>query len=85
MKFTGKERKMYVLALVLLVAAVALACTWTLWERPSSQTSQSAETPTPAPSETPAPETDVYKRQYLLPVRRVAFGRGAPQGVYPLG
>ena len=57
MKFTGKERKMYVLALVLLVAAVALACTWTLWERPSSQTSQSAETPTPAPSETPAPET----------------------------
>ena len=56
MKFTGKERKMYVLALVLLVAAVALACTWTLWERPSSQTSQSAETPTPAPSETPAPE-----------------------------
>ena len=43
MKFTGKERKMYVLALVLLVAAVALACTWTLWERPSSQTSQSAD------------------------------------------
>ena len=57
MRFTGKERKMYVLALGLLVAAVALACTWTLWERPSSQTSQSAETPTPAPSETPAPET----------------------------
>lgn len=56
MKFTGKERKMYVLALALLVAAIALACTWTMWDRPSSQTSQSAETPTPAPSETPAPE-----------------------------
>lgn len=50
MKFTGKERKMYVLALALLVAAIALACTWTMWDRPSSQTSQSAETPTPAPS-----------------------------------
>ncbi len=56
MKFTGKERKMYILALGLLVAAIALACTWTMWERPSSQTSLSAETPTPAPSETPAPE-----------------------------
>ena len=56
MRFTGKERKMYVLALGLLVAAIALACTWTMWERPSSQTSLSAETPTPAPSETPAPE-----------------------------
>ncbi len=56
MKFTGKERKMYVLALALLVAAIALACTWTMWDRPSSQTSQSAETPTPTPSETPAPE-----------------------------
>ena len=38
------------------VAAIALACTWTMWERPSSQTSLSAETPTPAPSETPAAE-----------------------------
>ena len=56
MRFTGKERKMYVLALGLLVAAIALACTWTMWERPSSQTSLSAETPTPAPSETPAAE-----------------------------
>ena len=44
------------LALGLLVAAIALACTWTMWERPSSQTSLSAETPTPAPSETPAAE-----------------------------
>ncbi len=56
MRFTGKERKMYVLALGLLVAAIALACTWTMWERPSSQASLSAETPTPAPSETPMAE-----------------------------
>lgn len=59
MKFTGKERKTYVLALALLLAAIALACTWTLWERPSSQTLQSAGTPTPAPSETPAAEATV--------------------------
>ena len=56
MKFTGQERKMYILALGLLVAAIALACTWTMWERPSSQASLSAETPTPAPSETPMAE-----------------------------
>ena len=72
MRFTGKERKMYVLALVLLVAAVALACTWTLWERPSSQTSQSAETPTPAPSETPAPEETPQSEATLAPEGTVA-------------
>ncbi len=63
MRFTGKERKMYVLALGLLVAAIALACTWTMWERPSSQTSLSAETPTPAPSETPAAEERRSRRR----------------------
>ena len=66
MRFTGKERKMYVLALGLLVAAIALACTWTMWSRPASQTSQDTQTPTPAPSETPAPEA------YLSPAREAS-------------
>ena len=72
MKFTGKERKMYVLALALLVAAIALACTWTMWERPSSQTSLSAETPTPAPSETPAAEETPLPEGTFAPEETVA-------------
>ena len=72
MRFTGKERKMYVLALGLLVAAIALACTWTMWERPSSQTSLSAETPTPAPSETPAAEETPLPEGTFAPEETVA-------------
>ena len=53
MKFTGNQRKLYLLALTLLVVAIALACTWTLWEAPSSETSQPGGTPTIAPSEAP--------------------------------
>ena len=79
MKFTGKERKMYVLALVLLVAAVALACTWTLWERPSSQTSQSAGTPTPAPSETPAPEETLLLVETPVPEESAAPAQSASE------
>ena len=67
MRFTGKERKMYVLALGLLVAAIALACTWTMWSRPASQTSQGAQTPSPAPSETPAPEETPLSEATLAP------------------
>ena len=72
MRFTGKERKMYMLALGLLVAAIALACTWTMWERPSSQTSLSAETPTPAPSETPAAEETPLPEGTFAPEETVA-------------
>lgn len=54
MKFTGKERRLYLLALMLLAAAIALACTWTLWEGPTDQTSLPAQTPSAAPSPTPA-------------------------------
>lgn len=54
MKFTGKERRLYLLALMLLAAAIALACTWTLWEGSTDQTSLPAQTPSAAPSPTPA-------------------------------
>jgi len=53
MKFTGNQRKLYLLALTLLVVAIALACTWTLWEEPSGETSLPGGTPTVAPSEAP--------------------------------
>ena len=31
MKITGSQRKLYLLALALLMIAVALVCAWTLW------------------------------------------------------
>lgn len=45
MKFTENQRKVYLLALALLIAAIALACTWSLWEKPSGK--KPAQTPGP--------------------------------------
>jgi len=47
MKFTQNQRKVYLLALALLIAAIALACTWSLWQKPSRK--KSMEQPNPAP------------------------------------
>ena len=65
MNFTGNQRKMYLLALALLIVAIALACTWSLWRKPSSAPSGEAS-PEPTVSRTgetdssatPAPEAD---------------------------
>ena len=32
MKMTGSQRSLYLLALILLLIAVALACAWTFWD-----------------------------------------------------
>lgn len=37
MKFTQNQRKVYLLALALLIAAIALACTWSLWQKPGAE------------------------------------------------
>lgn len=49
MKFTQNQRKVYLLALALLIAAIALACTWSLWQKPSNE--QALEQPSPAPTQ----------------------------------
>ena len=36
MKFSGNQRSVYLLALALLILAIALACTWSLWHVPAS-------------------------------------------------
>lgn len=54
MKFTGNQRRMYLLALALLIVAIALACTWSLWQgspEPGAQENRSAPLPTSAPAE----------------------------------
>lgn len=48
MNFSGNQRKMYLLALALLIIAVALACTWSLWRTPAG----SADTPADYPRQT---------------------------------
>lgn len=54
MNFTENQRKKYLLAIALLIVAIALACAWALWQKPSE------EAPgvqiTPAPTQTAAAE-----------------------------
>ena len=69
MKFSGNQRRVYLLALALLVIAVALASTWTLWGRTAAGNEEAdiATTPTgdvrPSPDETPQASTEPMDRQ----------------------
>ena len=58
MKMTGSQRSLYLLALILLLIAVALACAWTFWggERAASD---AVVTPAPSASEVPPPSAPV--------------------------
>ena len=58
MKMTGSQRSLYLLALILLLIAVALACAWTFWggERAASD---AVVTPMPSASETPSPSAPI--------------------------
>ena len=58
MKMTGSQRSLYLLALILLLIAVALACAWTFWggERAASD---AVVTPAPSASEAPSPSAQV--------------------------
>ena len=55
MNISQNQRKIYFLALVLLVIAIALVCVWTLWPRPAG--TDATGTPTPRTDGTPAPVT----------------------------
>ncbi len=63
MNISGNQRRVYLLALALMVIAVALACTWSLWLSPADKAASPAATPRPdgggepsaAPQETPRP------------------------------
>ena len=58
MKMTGSQRNLYLLALILLLIAVALACAWTFWggERAASD---AVVTPAPSASGMPSPSATV--------------------------
>ena len=44
MDFSGNQRRIYLLALTLLIIAVALACTWSLWGRRNGETTTPIDT-----------------------------------------
>ena len=54
MKMTGSQRSLYLLALILLLIAVALACAWTFW---GGERAASDAVVTPAPSASNAPSS----------------------------
>ena len=60
MVFSGNQRKMYLLALALLIVAIVLLCTWSLWRSPDEAPAAPEATPGPAqggePSEGPRAE-----------------------------
>ena len=58
MKMTGSQRSLYLLALILLLIAVALACAWTFWggERAASD---AVVTPAPSASGMPSPSAPI--------------------------
>jgi len=62
MNFTGNQRRMYLLALAILLAAILLACGWALWPQGDEQTPGVQPSPTiylqPQPSVTPAPGSE---------------------------
>ena len=53
MKITGNQKKIYLLALILLIIAVALACVWTILG--GGEDASSGAVTTPAPDATPVP------------------------------
>lgn len=63
MKFTGNQRRMYLLALALLIVAIVLACAWSLW-RGASEPAAGGGVPEPSqsasaePSATLSPEDE---------------------------
>lgn len=58
MKMTGSQRSLYLLALILLLIAVALACAWTFWggERAASD---AVVTPAPSANDAPSPSAPI--------------------------
>ena len=59
MNLSGNQRRMYLLALALMVIAVALACAWSLWRGPVDAASSSGDRgaePSGQPIGTPAPD-----------------------------
>ena len=59
MNISQNQRKVYWLALALLLLAIALWCTWSLWLKPADSTSIAAPTPAASAPSTPSPTAAV--------------------------
>lgn len=55
MKANGNQRNLYLLALLLLIAAVTLACVWTFWGNGDAASSDALVSPPPLPQIEPTP------------------------------
>ena len=64
MSFSGNQRRVYLLALTLLIVAVALACTWSLWGKVNGEPTTPIVVPQSMPDDEPSaePEADLMSR-----------------------
>ena len=74
MNLSGNQRRIYLLALALLIIAVALACTWSLWGRPAGTAAQDGLC-APAGEAEPSAAPEVTG----APVDRLTSAEEAPQ------
>ena len=69
MKFTGNQKNVYILALILLFVSIVLVCAWTFWGNGEDASTDTYPTPAPLPSGTPsvtvAPQTTAADTETL--------------------
>lgn len=54
MNFSGNQRRIYLLALAILLLAIALVCAWSLWRGPADTAASPAQTPEPTQGAEPS-------------------------------
>ena len=80
MNLSSNQRKIYLMALALLAASVALACTWSLWAKPAGYTQTPQAAPEAEALPTAAPPADVTASP--TPVQPAEEGAKASTVVY---
>ena len=73
MNFSGNQRRVYLLALALLILAIALLCAWSLWRDPADTAASPAQTP----EAKPGVEPDATAQATPVPMDRQTGATGA--------
>ena len=80
MNLSGNQRRIYLLALALLIVAIGLACTWTLWGRPTGAAPSAAGTEPAAPEAEPSAAPGAVDAEPSRPTSAGEESRSADAG-----